>query len=89
MKRARTSRSEYFVALNGLFNDIPKGEISGFLKSSVPKEFEKDFDNTKTLFLEIQNNTLLKIQKYMSNDTLNVATCEPKLKLAEWSLPDV
>lgn len=90
LKHSRTSRKDYFIALNSLFDNVPKEDIFGFLKSDIPNKFEKDFDNAKSLFLEIKIKTLLQIQKYMSNDTEDnlPKDIEPKLKLAEWSLPD-
>ena len=95
LKHSRTSRKDYFIALNSLFDNVPKEDIFGFLKSDIPNKFEKDFDNAKSLFLEIKNKTLLQIQKYMSNDTEDnlprdmEKNIDLKLKLAEWSLPDV
>lgn len=91
LKHARSSRKDYFIVLQNLFQQIPKdlSSVQGFLKVVLPESFEIQIQEAKNDFYRLQSQSLFEIQQNLRNDQSNPQeSIDIQLKLLEWSLPD-
>jgi hypothetical protein len=91
LKHAKTSRQNYYIVLQNLFKNIPQNlnTVYGFIPSILPDSFEKQIEQIKNEFYDLQAQKLLIIQEYLKDSIApKRQNVDIKLKLLEWSLPD-